>query len=379
MLYNPLDPLHPDYVAQQLILCYLNGRCTPATGTAAGCAVSGGAIATPLSISNNVTTFVGEGPPGGTGSYVNAVGTGARFSGPIGIAMDPNGAFYVFDAANYVLRKVDIASAAVTTFSGAGGPSAHLDGTSDLARFKGPRGITSDCNAIYVTDGDTVRSVSIATGSVSTIAGLNGATSLTDGTGTAAQFNGPQGVTVVNGFLYVTENNNHTIRRVEVATGVVTTLAGANPAQPGSYVDATGTAARFNQPVGLATDGTNLYVADFTNNRIRQVVISTGVVTTIAGDGTPASLDGTGVAARINQPVDVVYDGAVLWIAEFGGTKIRRMNLATGAVTTLAGSFSGYTNAAGNAAQFNQVQRITVDGRSLFVTDQATHSIRMIQ
>lgn len=127
------------------------------------------------------------------------------------------------------------------------------------------------------------------TGSVGTLAGTAGSTGATDNTGAAARFNKPTGITTDGANLYVTDTDNHTIRKIVIATGAVSTLAGT--AGSAGFADNTGAAARFTWPFGIATDGTNLYVADTGNHKIRKVVITTGAVSTIAGTGT-GSTDG---------------------------------------------------------------------------------------
>lgn len=178
------------------------------------------------------------------------------------------------------------------------------------------------------------------------------------------------------------------IRKIVIATGVVTTFAG--PAQGSSTsgdTDATGNAARFSNPAGITTDGTNLYVCDFINNKIRKIVIATGVVTTIAGPAqgttTAGDTDATGNAARFNRPVNITYDGANLYVTESQNNKVRKIVIATGAVTTLAGpaqgtTTSGDTDGTGNAARFNNPYGITNDGTNLYVADANNNKIRMI-
>jgi hypothetical protein len=105
----------------------------------------------------------------------------------------------------------------------------------------------------------------------------------------------------------------------------VTTLAGS--AGSSGSTDGTGTAARFNNPSGITSDGSNLYVADSGNNTVRKVVIASGVVTTLAGTaGSYGSTDGTGTAARFNNPSDIITDGTNLYIADFGNNTIRKIS-----------------------------------------------------
>ena len=107
-----------------------------------------------------------------------------------------------------------------------------------------------------------------------------------------------------------------------VATGVVSTLAGSSTV---GSVDATGIAATFNNPSGITTDGSNLYVADSMNNKIRKIVISTGVVTTIAGSGTAGSVNSTGISASFHTPGGITTDGASLFVSDYNNNMIRQI------------------------------------------------------
>ncbi len=160
------------------------------------------------------------------------------------------------------------------------------------------------------TGNDTIRMIAPG-GVVTTLAGTAGTSGSTDGTGSAALFNGPQGLAVdsTTGNIYVADTGNDTIRQVTSA-GVVTTLAGT--AGTAGSTDGTGSAASFNKPAGIAVDSTtgNIYVADTGNDTIRMIAPG-GVVTTLAGTaGTTGSTDGTGTAALFNGPVGVAEDSA---------------------------------------------------------------------
>jgi hypothetical protein len=118
---------------------------------------------------------------------------------------------------------------------------------------------------------------------------------------------------------------NNTIRKIVISTGAVTTLAGGSASTPGS-ADGTGRAARFYSPWGITTDGTNLFVTDDRNYTIRKIVIATGAVTTLVGSaGTPGSADGTGSAARFNFPTGITTDGINLFVADNGNNTIREI------------------------------------------------------
>jgi len=325
-----------------------------------------------------VTTLAGT--AGSTGS-TDGTGSAARFNTPEGITTDGTN-LYVADTYNYTIRKIVIATGAVTTLAGTAGVYGSTDGTGSAARFYYPFGITTDGTNLYVADtyNDTIRQIVIATGAVTTLAGTAGSTGSTDGTGTAARFNTPKGITTDGTNLYVADTFNDTIRQIVIATGVVTTLAGT--AEISGSTDGTGSAARFLNPWGITTDGTNLYVADTGNSTIRQIVIATGAVTTLAGTaGSYGSTDGTGTAASFNNPMGITTDGTNLYVADNLNDTIRQIVIATGAVTTVAGTAGthGSTDGTGSAARFNYPQGITTDGTNLYVVDISNNTVRRIQ
>ena len=171
--------------------------------------------------------------------------------------------------------------------------------------------------------------------SFSTFAGasLRGST---DGTGSAARFNNPNGIAVdTSGNVYVVDTGNFTIRKITPA-GVVTTFAGF-PLASGSS-DGTGSAARFTSPAGVAVDTAgNLYVTD--SNSVRKITPA-GVVTTLAGTiGATGSTDATGSAARFNGAAGIAVDPSTgnIYVADQSNFKVRRVSPA-GVVTTLAGT-----------------------------------------
>ncbi|MDO8444677.1 MAG: Ig-like domain-containing protein [Deltaproteobacteria bacterium] len=268
----------------------------------------------------------------------------------------------------------------VTTFAGSAGSIGSTDGTGTAARFYSPYGITTDGTNLFVADYSnyTIRKIVISTGVVTTIAGSAGSSGSTDGTGTSARFYTPAGITTDGTNLFVADIANHTIRKIVISTGVVTTIAGS--AGSSGSTDGTGTSARFYNPLGITTDGTNLFVADYWNHTIRKIVISTGVVTTIAGTaGTSGSTDGTGTSARFYYPAGITTDGTNLFVADNNST-IRKIVISTGVVTTIAGTAgtSGSTDGTGTSARFYYPRGITTDGTNLFVADDADHTIRKI-
>jgi sugar lactone lactonase YvrE len=254
------------------------------------------------------------------------------------------------------------------------------------ARFSYPNGLAVDGNGnllVADTGGNRIRKIVVATGSVTTLAGFSGACGSRDGSGDLAEFCSPTSLVCDGaGNLFVTESGNHTVRKVVVATGAVATFAGRG-SSTGSD-DGIGGHARFSYPTGLVSDnGGNLLVADSVNHTIRKVVVATGAVSTVAGlAGYGGSVDGTGNGARFNFPVDLAYDGAgSVFVADQDNMLIRKVVVATAAVTTMAGSAgqAGSDDGIGMAARFAQPSALAFDGAgSLFVADGAMHTIRQI-
>jgi len=242
----------------------------------------------------------------------------------------------------------------------------------------------SDDNPDQTLQGGSIQGKALdLTAAVTTFAGSAGTSGNADGFGTDAEFYQPYGVTTDGNDLYVTDRRNNTIRRIDIATGEVTTLAGdASVAYPYGSDDGTGSAALFYEPRGITTDGTNLYVADSMNHTIRKIVISTKEVTTYAGTaGVTGSADGIGTAASFRRPVGITSDGTNLFVADYENFLIRKIVIATREVTTLAGTAlaTGTTDGTGADARFNQPSGVTTDGLSLFVVDRINHTIRNIE
>ena len=308
------------------------------------------AVTTPLIVSTLAGQPLTRGDSDGAGSA-------ARFFYPSGIATDNAGNIYLADTDNHTIRKVVASTGAVTTLAGLAGNSGDADGTGSAARFNNPSGVAADsAGNVYVADtmNNTLRMVT-PQGVVSTLAGSPETAGSADGTGSTARFQGPQGLAIdTSNNLYVADTNNHTIRKVVTSTGVVTTVAGL--AGNSGSADGLGSQGRFNHPSGVAVDGTgNLYVADTENHTIRQILPS-GMVNTVAGSaGNSGGADGTGSAARFDSPSDLAVDSSGnVYVADTDNFTIREVVPSTGAVTTLAGlaGTSGSADGLGSAVRF---------------------------
>ena len=261
------------------------------------------------------------------------------FSGPDSMVDDGVGKLYVTDASR--VRETAISTATVTTL--AGNPAnMTTDGTGPDAGFYGAHGIAYDGQGnLYVTDLQTIRKVVVATAEVTTLAGTPGVHGTADGTGAEASFTELQGIAFDGqGHLFVSDVYARNIRQVVIATGVVTTLAGSGAV---SSVDGVGTAASFYAPFGITCDGAgNLYVFD--HGTIRQVEIATGTVTTLVGSSTTGRADGVGAAAGLGSHGDVKSDGSgTLYVADTENGAIRKVVIATRTVTTVVGVLGQHT------------------------------------
>ena len=321
------------------------------------------------------------GTPGSSGS-LDGTGAGARFNEPFAVAVDSSGNVYVADKANDVIRKITPAGV-VTTYAGLAGNIGSADGSTTDARFNQPTGVAVGSGGdLYVTDtgNNTIRKITTA-GVVSTLAGkASNGPGVTDGTGSAALFSSPSGITVdSSGNLFVTDTDNNSIRKITQA-GVVTTVAGTPP-NAGS-ADGTGTGVSFNKPLGIAVDSSgNLFVADSENDTIRKVVPGTAVtVSTLAGQADEqGSADGKGPLARFKNPRGVAIDSSGnLYVTDTGNSVIRKVATADGTTTTLAGTPLDFASSAGTGptALFDIPTGIAVDGSgNLYVTDELGYTI----
>ena len=280
-----------------------------------------------------VNRFVGS--PSSQSGFVDGRGDAARFWNPCGLAVDSNNNIYVADISNHRIRKID-SDRNVTTVAGSG-VAGTVDAVGTAAQLNTPVGLVFDSlgNLFFSEHGASQRIRMMApNGTVTTIAG--GASGYVDGTGTAARFNNPTGMAFDSaGNLYIADRDNHRIRMITAATvrttngGVVSTLAGNGSA---AFFNGTGTSASFSSPYGLCIDtNNNLYIGDVWNHRIRMITPA-GVVTTIAGNGTAASVDGVGLNAQFNQPCGLAIDPTGQFLCVGGGTSastIRRITIGS--------------------------------------------------
>jgi hypothetical protein len=260
-------------------------------------------------------------------SQVSEAGS-SGYGGPLALTTDGSNLYFAGNS----IAKINIATRNVTLLAGGLG-SGYLDGTGAGARFGSITEMTTDGTYLYVADqkNNVIRRVVIATGVVTTFASIPS----------------PWGITLLNGNLYVTSPSM--ISKIDIASRAISTLAGGFSAFSGP-----------NLLTGITTDGINLYVADYTARLIRKVVIATGQASIFAGSGNNVAADGIGTAASFNPVTGITTDGSNLYVTSEGSYnsyKLRKIAISNQVVTTLA------TTAGGNDNQ------ITTDGSHLYFAE----------
>jgi hypothetical protein len=409
------------------ITCSGRGNCAVVGGTRAICVCNDGYVPNGLAcvlrdtVGGSLSLLAGA--LGGAG-FVDGTGTAARFFSPRGIAVDGSGTVFVADSNNHMIRRVT-AAGVVTTMAGRAQVSGLSNGSGATASFNEPTDIAMGPSGdLFVADrrNHQLRRISPA-GDVSLFAGSPiRASGNADGLGAAARFDLPNSLAIdasggllVASSLYSTPLRTVTpaglvssltstpefvlglavfanrsrafrlepsrVQEVSLTTGALTLIAGATSS---GFTDATGGAARFNGSGrgGIATNSSDrLFVADANNNAIRVISYPGGVVTTLAGAAQGGFVDGTGSAARFSSPQAIAFAAGALYVTDTGNHAIRRVDVASGAVTTLAGAapMFGSSNGTGAAARFGRAKELVADSAgNWYVADFDNNAIRRV-
>ena len=246
--------------------------------------------------------------------------------------------------------------------------------------LNGPQDMTTDGKGnVFITDAGNNRIIKVDnTGNATVLAG-SGTAGTVDGPGDVAQFSAPYGIRCgTDGALYVADDTRHIIRKIVVAangTTMVSTIAGL--AGTSGTTDGAGTTARLNRPAGIALDKANrfLYVAEWGGNKVRKVDLSTNTVSTVAGSGTSSVLGGTGTAAAFQIPwgVALTDDETSLYVASWNGNALSKINLSNSLVTVLR-----QNSVTPTTPNFSSPRGIYWAGGKLFVANTGNHTLSVV-
>jgi len=334
-----------------------------------------------------INTVAGNGTAGFSGDGGTA--TNASLNSPVGVAVDNKGTLFIGDDLNHRVRRVDASTGIITTFAGNGTAGFSGDGgPATSASLNRPQGIAIDTSGnLFLADelNNRIRRVDASTGIITTFAG-NGTAGFSGdgGPATSAALSSPTGVALdSSGNLYIADFANHRIRRVVAGSGIIITVAGNGTAGFGGDGGAA-TAASLNFPFGVTVDSTNdLFIADEVNQRIRRVDASTGIITTFAGNGIAGFNGDGGVAASasLNNPTGIAVDDAGnILIADDTNARIR--HVASGIITTVAGNgTAGFSGDGGppTSANLNHPVSIVLNAAgNPFIADLTNQRIRLV-
>jgi len=335
-----------------------------------------------------INTVAGDGTGGYSGD--GGLATRAEISDPFGVAVDSAGNIYIADYLNHRIRKVSASTGDISTVAGNGTEgSSGYGGPATSAELYWPTGVAVDsADNIYIADegNDWISKVTASTGIITVVAGTGALGYSGDGgLATSAKLNEPSGVALDGSAnIYLADKGNNRIRRVTVSTGIITTVAGDGVA---GYSGDGGlaTSAELNAPWGVAvTGGGDIFIADYLNYRVRKVTKSTSIITTFAGDGVLgySGDGGAATSAELGEPTGVAVGGGNVYIADYYNNRVRVVNESTGIITTAAGDgIKGYAGDGGVAtgAELDWPWGVAVDiSANLYIADSLNNRIRVV-
>ncbi len=312
---------------------------------------------------------------------------------PTGVVTDAAGNMYLADSSNNRIRRVDGKTNIITTIGGNGTPGFSGDnGPATQAEVSVPAGLAIDgAGNLYFADtgNDCIRRIDAISGIITTVAGTGNVQGYSgDGfaaTAATAKLSLPEGVAFDAAHnLYIADTGNNVIRKVDATTGIITTIAGTGtPGYNGDNRPATTAYLYAPWSVAIGPDN-SIYFADLTNNRVRKID-PLGIITTIAGTGTQGYSGDTAAAtqAQLNEPASIILDPAGnFYIADSGNNRIRKVSVTTGIIATVAGnggeSFGGDGGPANLATLYGPYGLHMDQAGDLFVTDMFHNRVREV-
>jgi sugar lactone lactonase YvrE len=306
-----------------------------------------------------ISTVAGTGTQGYNGDGILA--TAAQIYNPSALAFDGNGDLYFTDRSNHRIRKITTSTGIISTVAGTGTAGYNGDGiAATTAQLNNPNEVAFDTSGnLYIADwiNHRVRKVNYSTGIITTIAGTGTAGFNGDGiAATAAQINGPCGIIFDNaGNIYIGEFGGGRVRKITISSGLISTIAGTGTnGYNGDGIAAT--SAQLNFSAYMRFDGAeNMYIGDAGNSRVRKITKTTGIISTVAGTGT-FGYNGDGIAAtsaQLYNPFLICFDDTKcnMYIADYTNNRIRK----------ITGGFTGCNVAAGNLASCQVLPAISIN------------------
>ena len=306
-----------------------------------------------------ITTIAGKAGVPASDSGDQGPATNARFYGPEALYVDKYNNIYIADAGNSKVKKIDASTGIIITVAGTGIVGALGDGSqATAATLVFPEDIKIDTSGnIYIADAanNRIRKIDIVTGIITTVAGngINGGIG-DGGLAVNAELNQPSCLCLDNaGNIYIADWGNNRIRKVDASTGIITAFAGTGASgYTGDGTAAVG--ATFSGTISVTVDDLgNIFISDLGNHVLRKVSASTNVITTIAGSGINGNSGDGGLAvnANLSKPTGTFIDKQNnIFIADFGYGVVRKIDAATGIITTVAGNGTwGYSGDGGPA------------------------------
>jgi sugar lactone lactonase YvrE len=313
--------------------------------------------------------------------------TAAELGGPFGVAVGPTGTIYIADTSNDVIEAVNPNTGVITVIAGVPG----VNGPASSGELFSPRGLALEGNLLFIADRDNnaVEMLNLSNGSLTTVAGNGTFGDAGDGgPATSAELASPSAVALDGNNLLIADTFNDAIREVNLTSGVITTVAGTLGTSGFSGDGGLATSATLFDPTGVVTDSAgNIYIADSDNEVVREVKASTGIITTIAGTPQSSGFSGDGglaTSAKLFTPWGLALNsaGTTLYIADRDNNAIRDINLTSGIITTLAGTGPfGSTGDGGpaTAATLSSPRSVAVDAfGDVFIADALGNQVRMV-
>jgi sugar lactone lactonase YvrE len=295
----------------------------------------------------DINTVAGGGP------YVlGGLALNTDLVSPDGVAVDTSGNFYIAEYMENRIDKVTAATGLITVVAGNNGEGSSGDGgAATAAQLYYPTGVAVDAAGnIYIADSgnDRVREVTASNGIITTVAGTGTAGFSGDGgSATSAELNDPLGVAVDgNGNIYIADNGNERIRKVNVSTGTISSVAGNGGV--GTNFGSLATETGLWSPEALAVDAAgDVYIAITYHNQIGMVSASTGIITLVAGNGARGFYGDGGSATSAEFAISICAMAGVavdaagnVYIGDYANNRIRKVTASTGIITTIAGGGS---------------------------------------